>query len=527
MISTLETFSYHTSLRAQIHRYIFLAGLLAVCVGMPLSNGINSIGQAVLIINWIAEGNLIEKLKNLIRNKPAIVLCSFYIMHLIGLLYSTNFNYGFEDINKKVPLLIFPLIFSTTAPLLEKERKIIITAFMLAVTIATFCGGYLLVNHLIIDVHDISPFIAPVRLGMMMVLSAFILGQYAAINKFSFKSIIAIAWLGWLLFFLFVMQSLTAVIMVLVICLALLLYAAVKSIKKNKTWIGMSIIGLFTIGLASSLGYVIYSYHHYFPKTDVVDFTKLDKKTVNGNPYYVFDYWGTFPENGHLLNEYLCPKELEKEWNRRSKIPFDSLDLKGNTIRSTIIRYMTSMNLRKDSEGVWALSKNDINAIEWGIPNYHFSSLSNMNYRLYEVFWELKNYAAGGDINGHSVTMRLEYWRIAFILIGKHPIIGTGTGDVRKGFDDYYNATHSKLQPEWRLRSHDQYLEIMVGFGVIGLIWFIISILYPGIKTRKIYTYFYFIFWMIFMLSLFTEDTLETEAGATFYAFFNSFFLFL
>jgi len=77
------------------------------------------------------------------------------------------------------------------------------------------------------------------------------------------------------------------------------------------------------------------------------------------------------------------------------------------------------------------------------------------------------------------------------------------------------------------LRAHDQYLEITVGFGLVGLAWFLLSIFYPGIKTKKIFTYFYFIFWLIFMLSLFTEDTLETEAGATFYAFFNSFFLFL
>jgi len=526
LFSTIEPLTDNTPVRTQIHRYIFLIGLAGICIGMPLSNGINSLAQALLAINWVVEGNYITKFKSFIRNKPAMVLCSFYIMHLLGLLYSTNFSYGAEDINKKLPLLLFPVVLSTTAPLLQKEKRMVLLIFMLAVTTATFIGGYMLITHQLIDIHDISPFIAPVRLGMMMALSIFILGHYIATDKFSMRSGVACIWMGWLLFFLLVMQSLTAVIMVIVICLMLLLYAAAKAIRRKKTWIGLSIIILFAFGLAGSTGYVFYFYHHYFPKEDIVDVSKIDKKTINGNPYFG-GYWYGATENGHYLIEYVCWDELKKEWNKRSKIPFDSVDLKDNPLKFTLIRYMTSLGLRKDSAGVWSLSEKDLHAIELGIPNYHFNSLSSMNYRLYQVFWEIKDYERGGDLNGHSVTMRLEYWRIALILIGRHPVIGSGTGDVRKGFDDYYNASHSPLKPEWRLRAHDQYLEITVGFGLVGLAWFLLSIFYPGIKTKKIFTYFYFIFWLIFMLSLFTEDTLETEAGATFYAFFNSFFLFL
>jgi hypothetical protein len=34
------------------------------------------------------------------------------------------------------------------------------------------------------------------------------------------------------------------------------------------------------------------------------------------------------------------------------------------------------------------------------------------------------------------------------------------------------------------------------------------------------------VFWMIAMISFLTEDTLETQAGATFFSLFNSVFLF-
>jgi len=234
LFSTTESLQENTPLREQIHRYIFLAGLIGVCVGMPLSNGLNSIAQAVLAINWLVEGNHLSKLKSFIRNKPAVVLCSFYVMHLLGLLYSTDLSYGMEDLNKKLPLFLFPFVLSTSRPLIEKEKQIVIVLFMLAVTCATVIGGYMLINHQIVDIHDISPFIAPVRLGMMITLSIFLLGYYITTTPFSFWSIISGIWISWLLFFLFVMQSLTAVIMVFIICLALLLYSAVSAIKKKK-----------------------------------------------------------------------------------------------------------------------------------------------------------------------------------------------------------------------------------------------------------------------------------------------------
>ena len=314
--------------------------------------------------------------------------------------------------------------------------------------------------------------------------------------------------------------------MVVIICLALLLYSAVKAIRNKKVLVGLSVIILFFGGLAGSSGYVIKFYHDYFPKTDVINPAKVDRLTPSGNPYEQAN-WGEYTENGHYVAQYICWKEVKKEWNKRSTISYDSADLKGNKIQFTLIRYLASMGLRKDSAGVWALSPNDIKAVELGIPNYKFNSISSMNYRLYQVFWEIKDFQRGGDINGHSITMRFEYWKIALFRISQKPLIGVGTGDVRKAFDDYYDSTHSTLNKEWRLRSHNQFLEITVGFGVIGLVWFLVSLFYPGFKTKKIYTYVYFVFWMIFMLSLFTEDTLETEAGATFYAFFNSMFLFL
>jgi len=65
-----------------------------------------------------------------------------------------------------------------------------------------------------------------------------------------------------------------------------------------------------------------------------------------------------------------------------------------------------------------------------------------------------------------------------------------------------------------------------VGFGLIGIIWFLVVLLYPPIKTRRMDDYFYLAFFVIMIVSMISEDTIETQAGVTIFAFFTSLFLF-
>jgi O-antigen ligase len=111
------------------------------------------------------------------------------------------------------------------------------------------------------------------------------------------------------------------------------------------------------------------------------------------------------------------------------------------------------------------------------------------------------------------------------MIIAQHPVIGIGTGDLPQAFEDQYKKMNSNLSTQNRLRSHNQYLSIAVAFGVIGLAWFVFVMFYPGIITRNFNNYFYVIFWIIFMASMLTEDTIESQEGVTFYALFTALML--
>ena len=114
----------------------------------------------------------------------------------------------------------------------------------------------------------------------------------------------------------------------------------------------------------------------------------LERFTANGNPYTHNANTGAL-ENGHYIDLYVCEPELTKEWNRISRVPYDSLDRRGQPVSLTIRRYLTSKGLRKDSPALSKLNPADIQRIENGLANYRFREnpgLTNVCTKHYGKF---------------------------------------------------------------------------------------------------------------------------------------------
>jgi hypothetical protein len=304
--------------------------------------------------------------------------------------------------------------------------------------------------------------------------------------------------------------------------LIILLY---KIIRLKQAYLKYLFLFLFVLSL-SIISYSVYSAFSKSLKKDVVDMSVLDKYTKRGNPYqhYISKYG--LVENGHYIWIYYCEKELKEEWNKRSKLDYNWKDLKGNVLRYTLVRYLTSKNLRKDAEGLKQLSEEEIRAIERGVSNVNYSDRSSVIGRLQQIKWEIQTYQQTGDANGHSITQRFEAWKAAAGIIKNNLMVGVGTGDIQIAFDQEYEKTNSKLGKGSRIRSHNQYLSIAVAFGILGLMWFLFTLIYPGFKLKRFSDFLYLAFFIIAVVSFLTEDTLETQAGVTFYAFLSSLFLF-
>ena len=219
----------------------------------------------------------------------------------------------------------------------------------------------------------------------------------------------------------------------------------------------------------------------------------------------------------------MAKQETIDAWNNRSDKTIESVYDKKYRI---LIRYLTSKNLRKDAEGVSQLTEDDIRNIENGVANYNYINNPGIKTRIMKIIISYDNYVSSKNANGSSVFQRVEYIKASLGIIKDNPIIGVGTGDIADAFANYYEETNSKLLPENRFRSHNQYLAITVAFGVMGLIVFLFSMFYSFFSDKKNRNYLYFVFLFIMALSMLTEDTLETQIGVTLFAFFNSFLVF-
>ena len=153
-------------------------------------------------------------------------------------------------------------------------------------------------------------------------------------------------------------------------------------------------------------------------------------------------------------------------------------------------------------------------------------SLFNPKARITKIVWEINSYLQGENPSGHSTTQRIEFWKASVMIIKENFFFGVGTGDVKNVFSEQYEKINSPLTKYFRLRSHNQFLAIGTAFGFFGIIWFLLALFYPLLKKKNRIDYFYVTFFIIAILSMITEDTLETQAGVTFFAFFNCLFLF-
>lgn len=531
--------------------YFYLVGLILIGIFLPTSKFGLSVSQFYLLVLWMLLGldmrsinkmylekpffsrilsriafsfkgiwyNVKTRFTDFLHNKVAVVMVSMYVMHFVALIYTSDFQYAFKDLRVKLPLLVFPLIVSSMKPLNRKQFNAVLWFFISSVFFVTILGTIKYIRRDFVDVRELSVFVSHIRVSLCIVFSIFVLGYYFVKGNYSLlvKSIMLFL-IIWFLWQITILESFISILIIAALCFVLMMYFAFKS-RSTNVKVCMIVAVAVVLGVAIYYPYRVINAYMNPAKVDVA---QLDTHTKLGNPY-VFDTVHYGIEDGRYLGLYLSKEEMLEAWNKRST---KTIKNERSRYYKFLVRYLTSKDLRKDAEGVEALSDSDIRNIENGIANYNYIENPGFKTRIMKVMIAYRNYKKSGDANGSSVFQRVEYIKASLNIIKDNPIIGVGTGDIVDAFANYYEETNSKLRPEYRFRSHNQYLAMTVAFGVIGLIWFLFSILYPVFADKRNRNYLYLVFLFIMMLSMLTEDTLETQIGVTLFAYFNSFLVF-
>ena len=465
---------------------------------------------------------LFNKFLEFFRNKPAMAITSILLLHVIGLIYTTDFNYALKDLRTKLPLLILPLFISTGPRISTRTFYWILACFIGAVLGGSIYRLILFLNLPIADSRTLAAHTSHIRYSLNAVFAIFIILFFVyskGIVKQGIKVLLSLIAL-WLVAFLFYMNYSTGIILFALISFMLLLFF---SFKIKNVFLKNSVLAATAVLIILPLVYLLFI-GYTFLNTPSVEFSKLDKFTPRGNSYY-HDTVNFKIKNGKWAGLYISDKELRQAWAKRSGLSLDSLDQNKQIRRFTLISYLASKDLRKDADGINQLSDADIRNIENGINRFDYTKLPGLKSQVEDFIAGYQHYIDLSDPNSGSMVQRFEYWRTSLLIIRQHPLIGVGTGDLPQAFDDQYRKMNTNLSTQNRLRSHNQYLSITVAFGIIGFAWFMVVMFYPGIKTRNFNNYFYVIFWIIFMLSMFTEDTIESQEGITFYVLFTALIL--
>lgn len=471
----------------------------------------------------LAYNNLIDKFTLLFRNKPALIFCLLYVIHILGLLYTSDIDYALKDLRVKLPLILLPVVIATMHKLSYKVLRNLLLLYSLAVLVSTLISTGVYLTGSYIDIREISILISPIRLGLNVSFAAFIM-LYFTIHDSNFKLYqkgIFILMGLWFVTFLFLLESVTSIVIIVVLSV---LYLIIRVYNTMFLW---QKLVLFGIAIIVPLVFFIQVRSMIIDATTApeINYSELDVFTPYGNQY-LHDTADLLIENGKYVSYYICYEELKTEWNRRSNIDYHGKTSTGQRINTTLIRYLTSKDLRKDKDGIMSLTDADISYIEQGTANHNYINNPGLRTRILKMIKGYEVFVRTGNPSGSSLMQRIEYFHTSFNIIRQNLIFGVGTGDLESAFNNEFNRMYSALEERYRYHAHNQFLGIFVALGILGFIIFIIGLFYPAIKLGGFKDYFFTIFFIIIFISMFSDDTIETQAGVTLFAFFYSLLLF-
>lgn len=117
---------------------------------------------------------------------------------------------------------------------------------------------------------------------------------------------------------------------------------------------------------------------------------------------------------------------------------------------------------------------------------------------------------------------RLSIWKVALKIIKENPVLGVGTGDIQDELNKEYSLSGSNdLNVSNNINAHNQFLEIILENGLIGLLLFISILLVMFSIAWSEQNILYLMFLLIVVFSFLFETMLNRLAGVSFFSLFS------
>jgi hypothetical protein len=482
-----------------------------VLFGLPLSNPLMSVGLLVFAAGWVTDRVQQGRMRPWSGTLGWSVV-ALGVFQVSGLLWSEDLTPGLHVLRNEGPLFAFLVLGATGrwdrdwagrwVPLLLGGAVLVACAAMWSF------GWWRESRGEFLRPRDWSPFISHVRFSLLVAWAAGWWTLLALEKRIRWVAPALLVAVGGLT--VARTGSMTGILLLPVAV------AAACVFEGRQRFIRIALGVAFGVAVVGG-GWAAWMLRAVYPEADALE------TTSRRGGLYRHDAGRSLRENGTFVGTYLCEQELDSAWMARTGKPLSGLDARGQELRTTAIRHLSSLGLRKDADGVDALSEASIGHIYAGIPTVSELQHRGIRRRWDVLAFEWANHRDGGDPSGNSVLQRLEFARAAWHVIRQHPMLGVGTGDVDAAMRQAYVDLRSPLDPAFQLRPHNQYLTLWAASGLLASLAWLLAIAglwrVPGPWRSPAR-----VFALVLALSCLTEDTLESQAGATFAGVFMGMF---
>ena len=223
-----------------VTRNILFYSSLLVAFLIPLSHKITIYAIMLFVLSWLLSGQWLYTAEVAIKKPVFIIIVTFFFLHLVGLLYSSNMHAGWFDIEVKFSLILFPLVFflSDTFDIEKREKQLLAfvigTALAMIICVISALYMYLMFNENNFSYMKLSLFHHPTYFAMYISFSVAVIMYHFFYSEIAINKLLKSLFIILIILFAVFIYMLSSKAGIIIFFIALLAMSLPALFKKNK-----------------------------------------------------------------------------------------------------------------------------------------------------------------------------------------------------------------------------------------------------------------------------------------------------
>jgi O-antigen ligase len=156
-------------------------------------------------------------------------------------------------------------------------------------------------------------------------------------------------------------------------------------------------------------------------------------------------------------------------------------------------------------------------------PWLAYSQLESVRVRVNASLYDVQQYENQQDINDLSLARRLTAAQTALVVIRAHWLLGVGPADTHAAMRDQYDWHSYGLKRANQADVHSQYLETLLGGGIVGLALWLAIVFWPLTQAWARRDAYICLFILLQAAAMLVTDVLSLQIGLNLFVFGYSF----